>query len=114
MPYSFDWSVLKKAQIVIEDNGQSSSSNSSVQNKPGVAGKEEEEVEYEIEKFEMANKNDRIIKFYRKLAYGSFIFVLLLTWVVWPLPLYRDWIWSEIFFKETKLTASLNRFDINL
>lgn len=25
--------------------------------------------------------------------------MLLLTWVVWPLPLYRDWIWSRTFFK---------------
>lgn len=40
----------------------------------------------------------RIINIYTKLAAGATIFVFFLTWVLWPLPLYRDYIFSESFF----------------
>lgn len=40
----------------------------------------------------------RIINIYTKIAAGASVFVLLITWVVWPLPLYRDYIFSKTFF----------------
>ncbi|CAM9024311.1 unnamed protein product [Wickerhamomyces anomalus] len=44
-------------------------------------------------------KDGKVMSKYTKLAYGSTIFVTLVTWVVWPLPLYRDYVWSKAFFK---------------
>lgn len=40
----------------------------------------------------------KLLNFYLKLAYGAFFTVLLVTWVLWPLPLYRNWIWSKAYF----------------
>lgn len=37
----------------------------------------------------------RTINIYTKIAAGSTVFVFLLTWVVWPLPLYRNYIFSK-------------------
>ena len=45
-----------------------------------------------------ASNDQRIINIYTKIAAGSVVFVLLITWVLWPLPLYRDYIFSKAFF----------------
>ncbi|KAI5949027.1 hypothetical protein KGF57_004989 [Candida theae] len=39
------------------------------------------------------------LDFWIKIATGAAIFILLVTWVLWPLPLYRDWIFSRAYFK---------------
>lgn len=43
-------------------------------------------------------KTQRIADFYTKVAAGSVVFVTLVTWVLWPLPLYRDYVFSKAFF----------------
>ncbi|BAO39398.2 hypothetical protein KLMA_30103 [Kluyveromyces marxianus DMKU3-1042] len=43
-------------------------------------------------------KTQRIADFYTKVAAGSVVFVTLVTWVLWPLPLYRDYVFSMAFF----------------
>ncbi|KAL2708407.1 putative urea active transporter 1 [Kluyveromyces marxianus] len=45
-----------------------------------------------------ASNDQRIINIYTKIAAGSVVFVLLITWLLWPLPLYRDYIFSKAFF----------------
>ncbi|CCH44665.1 putative urea active transporter 3 [Wickerhamomyces ciferrii] len=48
----------------------------------------------------LSHSNDqKIINKYRIIAYVSSILILLITWVLWPLPLYRDYIWSKAFFR---------------
>lgn len=42
---------------------------------------------------------DRLLERYRKIAIGAFFFTLIVTWVLWPLSLYRDWIWTRAYFK---------------
>lgn len=39
------------------------------------------------------------LNFYSKVAKIGVVVGLLLTWVLWPLPLYRDWIWSAAYYK---------------
>ena len=53
---------------------------------------------YEEESHNRFANEGKLLNFYLKLAYGAFFTVLLVTWVLWPLPLYRNWIWSKTYF----------------
>ncbi|ODV96343.1 hypothetical protein PACTADRAFT_41131 [Pachysolen tannophilus NRRL Y-2460] len=118
--YKFDWSILQQASLVtpeddVEENKEkkSSSSNSSLaedqgnSNYGGVTEKISPDVQIietdpellnSIESQE-AQENQRIINLYIKIAYGAALAVFLITWVVWPLPLYRDYIFGKAFFR---------------
>ncbi|KAI5948743.1 hypothetical protein KGF57_005141, partial [Candida theae] len=39
------------------------------------------------------------LDFWIKISTGAAITVLLVMWVLWPLPLYRDWIFTRSYFK---------------
>lgn len=41
----------------------------------------------------------KLLDKYSLAATISFFAFLLITWVLWPLPLYRNWIWSKTYFK---------------
>ncbi|WEJ97317.1 hypothetical protein PSN45_004867 [Yamadazyma tenuis] len=104
-PYTFNWELLRKAHIIIDEGEDTTiDTNGDV---TVIPSKEKEVGAVEIksddpsssESVDVDQHNDRVIAKYTKLAYASFVFVLLITWVIWPLPLYRDWIWSEAYFK---------------
>ena len=42
--------------------------------------------------------NERLLNFWIKVATFAVIFILLVTWVLWPLPLYRNWIFTKAYF----------------
>lgn len=120
-PAKFDWSKLARESQLIDDgvtsnsdisdegNAQESNEKHELENiiveesESPSENKEEFSLHYE----EVHNKKTvtyteeekRLIKIYTKVAYASAVFVLLITWVVWPLPLYRDWIWSIEYFR---------------
>lgn len=103
-PYTFDWQVLKQAQILIEpDDDNETDSKVPIDIKSKVDDYSFRDIiEVNSASEQESNKYDpheKILSRYRKVAIFSFVFVLLLTWVVWPLPLYRDWIWNEAYFK---------------
>ncbi|CAK7897352.1 urea active transporter [[Candida] anglica] len=112
-PYKFDWDKFKEAKLIVAVNDDSSvsekesvledTSNDSVSKKvvsevvvADVNGCDEERQSSEQDAID--KDIAKTFSLYYKLAYGSTIFTLLLTWVVWPLPLYRDYIWSRPFF----------------
>ncbi|CAK7898538.1 urea active transporter [[Candida] anglica] len=112
-PYEFDWDKFKEAKLIVAVNDDSSvsekesvledTSNDSVSKKvvsevvvADVNGSDEERQSSEQDAID--KDIAKTFSLYYKLAYGSTIFTLLLTWVVWPLPLYRDYIWSRPFF----------------
>jgi hypothetical protein len=35
---------------------------------------------------------------WKRIAWGTFIFIVLITFILWPLPLYRDYIFTKSFF----------------
>ena len=37
--------------------------------------------------------------FWIKISTGSVIFILLVTWVIWPMSVYRDWVFTASYFK---------------
>lgn len=101
-PDNYDWNELKEQSQLIETDSEEDADEVEIEEftdskKPSHL---QVKLEHDTELLEQdIIKNDRLISLYIKIAWGSAIFVLLLTWVVWPLPLYRDYIWSLAFFK---------------
>lgn len=52
-----------------------------------------DDVEHPLDAATQAN-----LRKWLKIAWGFLIFVVLVTWVVWPMPLYRDYIFTKSFF----------------
>ncbi|CDO93558.1 unnamed protein product [Kluyveromyces dobzhanskii CBS 2104] len=120
--YKFDWADFQKAKLIVEDESQNSSDDGNRISKQNYDSNEKAtfEVETKDQNFTETFREDdsfnqdqlsstyenkpftseevRIINIYTKVAAGASVFVLLITWVVWPLPLYRDYIFSKSFF----------------
>ena len=119
-PSKYDWREFLRVEALVRDSGDSSPSNSS----PGIVesspGKDEESNEKTTELVRTRNAEDTsddgqvqslddvqhpfdaqtltyLHKWY-KVAWVFFIFVMLLLWVLWSMPLYRDYIFSKAFY----------------
>ncbi len=121
-PSKFDWSKLQEAKLVQKEEEEEDKADRQTDFVvfSEVSEKERKEVatgnikavdSYEDEDSNHQNNSDishdlseeeknlKLINYWMKIAYGFTVFVLLLTWVVWPLPLYRNWIWNKAFFE---------------
>lgn len=109
-PADFDWKKLKEeSKLILSDTVGIETEKKNLE-RDHIHNLEKSE-DIDVSKIELESdlsstpelvydqEEERIIDLYRKIAYGASVFVLLITWVVWPLPLYRDWIWSRAFFK---------------
>ncbi|ODQ82539.1 hypothetical protein BABINDRAFT_182060 [Babjeviella inositovora NRRL Y-12698] len=110
-PYKFDWDEFKKAEIIVVDPEESLEESRFVLET--ASNEKNEQVVYTAldpetpaghssfeNSFEGAETSkQKKLNFYIKISRFAVVFVFLLTWVVWPMPLYRDWIWSKAFFK---------------
>ena len=124
-PHIFDWNQLRQAELIIseeeehisnqkiefyiseESNGNKENIDKTNQTKNvrnGIGETDSDDVSGEL--LEREEQKNRLLSTYLKLAYAAFISVLLITWVLWPLPLYRNWVWSRTYFKGY-ITASL-------
>lgn len=45
-----------------------------------------------------------------KIAWAFLIFIILITWVVWPMPLYRDYVFTKSFFAGWTTVAIIWQF----
>lgn len=54
---------------------------------------------FESEARSPEQNNDILLDKYRKWSVYVFFFVLLITWVIWPLSLYRDYIWTKAYYQ---------------
>lgn len=54
---------------------------------------------FESESLSEAQKEEILLDKYRKWSVYVFFFVLLITWVIWPLSLYRDYIWTKAYYQ---------------
>ncbi|CUM68058.1 uncharacterized protein PRCAT00005773001 [Priceomyces carsonii] len=104
----FDWNDLRKPDLIIHDEEtEGKESADSFEDKSIDAIKNGVEKGYTSdvistgleEVLETPENKKRLLSVYLKIAYGAFFFVLLITWVLWPLPLYRDYIWGRTYFK---------------
>ncbi|RCK63261.1 Urea active transporter [Candida viswanathii] len=119
-PEKFDWEQLKQVDLTIKsDNIYDSNSSveiresdSPVDEKPEFAEKqdlagvnvgsdrssdtlEEQPVEPKLKDQLTPEELD----FWIKVATGAVVFILLITWVIWPMSLYRNWIFTAAYFK---------------
>ncbi|ODV96528.1 hypothetical protein PACTADRAFT_39464 [Pachysolen tannophilus NRRL Y-2460] len=107
-PANFDWNILKKATLV-EDNDQfSENPENSSSGQSDFENPDFEKQDSDVSKQPLAhvgsvsaveeNKKKKLKKMIR-IAWIYCIANILITQVVWPLPLYRDYIFTESFFK---------------
>lgn len=117
-PYRFDWNYLRRAELVISEDGEHNANQEIEFDSSEEPSDNKENIDKANQMTNIKNRDDetdsdnmfdeliereerkrRLLTTYLKLAYAAFIFVLLVTWVLWPLPLYRDWVWSRAYFK---------------
>ena len=111
-PEKFDWDKLKTADLLIgEEEEEDGSPNIQPKNEEGDLNKEKQagvEVNFEsVETSSLEQQQQKLssqltnkeLDFWIKIATGAAIFVLLITWVIWPMSVYRDWIFTGTYFK---------------
>ncbi|CUM65890.1 uncharacterized protein PRCAT00003540001 [Priceomyces carsonii] len=110
-PSKFDWGKLNaESQLIVDEKSleisseivEAASKEKVFDEEKGEAVDESREIDnllYEGRGITYTQEEVRLIDLYRKIVLGASIFVLIITWVVWPLPLYRDWIWSIEYFR---------------
>lgn len=82
----------KKADYVVENNTITDRRNS-------VHNSTENDLSSNFKEEAQSPDSKKLLDKYSLAATISFFAFLLITWVLWPLPLYRDWIWSKTYFK---------------
>ncbi|KAK6465206.1 urea transport protein [Scheffersomyces coipomensis] len=123
-PKKFDWNKLKEVDLIVTDGSStpndkntitvndtvSNSSNDEIKEKQDLsevnvnvdAGSQQnesvEDITHEPSKLS-EQLTDKELDFWIKIATGAAISILLITWVLWPLPLYRDWIFTRAYFR---------------
>ncbi|ODQ77282.1 hypothetical protein BABINDRAFT_163560 [Babjeviella inositovora NRRL Y-12698] len=111
-PHKFDWNEFKRAQLIVVDPQEDyidevqfvSEAASKEKDEPVVvatldAGTPAEQASLETDLEDDEVKRLKKLNFYIKISRIAAVFVFVVTWVVWPMPLYRDWIWNKAFFK---------------
>ncbi|RCK63088.1 hypothetical protein Cantr_09624 [Candida viswanathii] len=58
-----------------------------------------DEKEAQLDRNKPQQLSPKELDFWIKVATGSAISILLITWVIWPMSLYRNWIFSASYFK---------------
>lgn len=101
-PYKYDWDDFKKAQLLVQDDSASSSDSETTESQSQTEKtdvKIHTNPQTDSESLQPVENQDALLERYRKIALVAFFVALLVTWVLWPLPLYRDYIWSKEYFK---------------
>lgn len=105
-PAKFDWNRFKEVDFTVaEDESKSVYDDTQVMKASSKEGRVHHEINAidllteDGESLEASLKEQRRVDLLVKFAYGAFFFTLLITWVLWPLPLYRDYVWSKAFFR---------------
>lgn len=98
-PYAFDWEKFKVASIIVteeEVNNSDITEGNSIDGEKKSNGEDvnsysKSRISLQSSIQDETSKRDRKLDLYVKISYTAAIFMLLLTWVVWPLPLYRNY-----------------------
>ena len=114
-PEKFEWAQLKEVDLTVNvDNiyevQNESQETKSVEFNPTTEDKKDEvdvitdleQSSASLESSKISNENqitEKELDFWIKFATGAVIFILLITWVIWPMSLYRNWIFTAAYFK---------------
>lgn len=91
---TFDWLVLQDADLEVKADGQGELDEVEVD-----AKEKSNEVTVATELLNPKHISTKEMNFWIKFATIATVSILLITWVVWPMPLYRDWIFTSAYFK---------------
>ena len=108
-PEKFDWEKLKQVNLLVDGD---SSSEVEIDNDTQTIPKEKQDgVEVNFESDETSSLEQqqqsqaasqltvKEMDFWIKISTGSVIFILLVTWVIWPMSVYQDWVFTASYFK---------------
>lgn len=105
-PKKFDWDQLKKADLLVKSDDSSQDEQVSETDREKVEKNDQVEVNVDsdrnssLEQQEHPTKlTEKELDFWIKIATGAAIFILLITWLIWPMSVYRDWIFTPTYFK---------------
>ncbi|KAL1570744.1 High-affinity choline transporter 1-like [Candida albicans] len=99
-PEKFDWEKLKQVNLLVD--GDSSSEVEIDNDTPTIPKEKQDGVEVNFESDETSSLEQqqqsqaasqltvKEMDFWIKISTGSVIFILLVTWVIWPMSVYRD------------------------
>ena len=108
-PEKFDWEKLKQVNLLVD--GDSSSEVEIDNDTPTIPKEKQDGVEVNFESDETSSLEQqqqsqaasqltvKEMDFWIKISTGSVIFILLVTWVIWPMSVYRDWVFTASYFK---------------
>ncbi|KAG7664549.1 uncharacterized protein J8A68_001923 [[Candida] subhashii] len=117
-PSKFDWTTLQKADLLIKQDESASNSDDEINSdevaesiekteevkvhvtestKPQQSGEQQDEESLTTKSNQQLSPKE--LDFWIKIATAASVFILLITWVLWPMPLYRDWIFSKAYFQ---------------
>ena len=108
-PEKFDWEKLKQVNLLVD--GDSSSEVEIDNDTPTIPKEKQDGVEVNFESDETSSLEQqqqsqaasqltvKEMDFWIKISTASVIFILLVTWVIWPMSVYRDWVFTASYFK---------------
>ena len=108
-PEKFDWEKLKQVNLLVD--GDSSSEVEIDNDTPTIPKEKQDGVEVNFESDETSSLEQqqqsqaasqltvKEMDFWIKISTGSVIFILLVTWVIWPMSVYQDWVFTASYFK---------------
>ena len=106
-PYVFDWRNFLRIELVDEQSVSppSSSPNETESEQESSENDKKQPIASTTPTTDLDNVSSpfdaetlRHLHRWYRIAWITFISILLLTWVLWPLPLYRNWIFNKPFF----------------
>lgn len=100
-PYKYDWSEFRRSQLIVDEPGEPDQNSEPSSDKKDDFSTQINETSdlASTEEISEREKDQKLLLKYRNIAIGGVIFVTLITWVIWPLSLYRDYIWLRAYYK---------------
>ena len=125
-PYTFDWREFLRIELVGEEYAQSSPPSTlptteTEEPKSDTTAKQPTETETQVIVPATGSHLDairspfspqtlRYLHHWYKIAWITFVVLVLLTFVVWPMPLYRNWVFNKSFFTGWVIVAMIWQF----
>ncbi|EMG49948.1 Urea transporter, putative [Candida maltosa Xu316] len=106
-PEKFNWEQLQNLDLLVKNDGEVNSTSLTPNETITPEEKKEnvkvdtniEQASEELETQDSGQLSVKELDFWIKISTGAAIFILLVTWVIWPMSLYRDWVFSASYFK---------------
>lgn len=119
-PYTFDWRNFLRIELVSETQAASPPTSSPQETESEQESTDNDKKQPTTSTTPTADLDNvtspfdaetlRLLHRWYRISWIMFITILLLTWVLWPLPLYRNWIFNKPFFAGWVVVAIIWQF----